>query len=544
MSIVLNINFCGDYGNAVWDKDGCNALAPTCNEWVANNPAAFANAYWDINYIDAYVQGPGDDSSDGSGGFIPAPFESSIPEPGEAPQPGEVPMPGEIPMPGEVPMPGEIPMPGETPMPGTRPVATSTPGDVSTPGNNKSVKANNNNTMDAYNSIESGNGARLGNSTSEIGGNSKSGNSTSKERPSTPSLNTSNTTLTDTNGTVSSNDLKTTTKIVTNPGSVDHYSYLGCFGSSNEWQPFSKMGESKDMSLEKCINMCDGIKYAGIFDTDCFCADELDPNTRATGSDDMCDMACPGNNDQYCGGWAENKVSQDSWLGAKANVTSPSNSSTSASAPGSSSSGLMRATLNETLSTNSTGTVNKARTIAARSMLWSNIRRGNRREAASRLLTLYAAVSGEEPEPAPAMGAALVKAEDPEPAPVANSGLLNSGLNSGLSSGLNSGLVKDPEPPANVVTSITYKTVYPVKPAEVNPAPAEVNAVKPAEVTNAKFITTVVTEACGCTNSTVMSQPTAEPTPTPSTSQFVGDAPSLKIGSTIAFAVLVMAAVL
>ncbi|KAM0465619.1 hypothetical protein ACHAPV_001672 [Trichoderma viride] len=60
MRLVLNINFCGDYGNAVWGKaDTCNQVAPTCAEYVAENPEAFANAFWDVRYIDAYQYLPG-----------------------------------------------------------------------------------------------------------------------------------------------------------------------------------------------------------------------------------------------------------------------------------------------------------------------------------------------------------------------------------------------------------------------------------------------------------------------------------------------------
>ncbi|KAK0391161.1 hypothetical protein NLU13_0662 [Sarocladium strictum] len=55
MSIVININFCGDYGDATWaSSDTCSSFAPTCDEYVANNPEAFVNAHWDIKYIDAY----------------------------------------------------------------------------------------------------------------------------------------------------------------------------------------------------------------------------------------------------------------------------------------------------------------------------------------------------------------------------------------------------------------------------------------------------------------------------------------------------------
>ncbi|KAK2608952.1 hypothetical protein QQS21_002528 [Conoideocrella luteorostrata] len=55
MSLVININFCGDWGNAIWGKtDGCGNYAPTCSEYVAKNPQAFSNAYWDVKYIEAY----------------------------------------------------------------------------------------------------------------------------------------------------------------------------------------------------------------------------------------------------------------------------------------------------------------------------------------------------------------------------------------------------------------------------------------------------------------------------------------------------------
>ncbi|QUC16851.1 uncharacterized protein UV8b_01092 [Ustilaginoidea virens] len=41
MSLVININFCGDWGNAIWGKtDGCGKFASTCSEYVAKNPQA------------------------------------------------------------------------------------------------------------------------------------------------------------------------------------------------------------------------------------------------------------------------------------------------------------------------------------------------------------------------------------------------------------------------------------------------------------------------------------------------------------------------
>lgn len=440
MSIVLNINFCGDYGNAVWNSDGCSALAPTCSEWVANNPAAFANAYWDINYIDAYVQSPnGGGSSGGSEPFVPSTQASS-----------------------------KMPKPG---------------------------------------------------------------NSTAGERTTTTTMtsHTSTTTLTVPGGPVPTTDLPSPSKAPANPASLGDYSYLGCFGSSDDFKAFSKVGEAADMSLQKCISLCDGIKFAGVFDTSCYCTDKLGPNTRATGSDDMCDMSCPGNNDQFCGGWAKNTPSLDSSVGAKANLTSASDSASSSDgakvAP-------IRPALNSTLPGNSTGPVNKRTAMAARSMLL-NSRSKSRREAADRLFSVYAAVADEEPpKPAPAMGASKVF-----------------------------------DSTTTIVTTITYKTVYPLK---------------PSEVVDAKFVATI--EDCGCTgepeppmtttvvvcaacgpggedkvtltvphstavapqkptNTPIMPTHTAKPAPS-QVPVVVGSASSVKIGSTIAFAMLAMAVIL
>ncbi|KAK8028705.1 WSC domain [Apiospora marii] len=55
MSLVINVNLCGDYAGNVWGvTDKCNTLAPTCKEYVASYPEAFLGAFWDVNYIDVY----------------------------------------------------------------------------------------------------------------------------------------------------------------------------------------------------------------------------------------------------------------------------------------------------------------------------------------------------------------------------------------------------------------------------------------------------------------------------------------------------------
>ncbi|KXJ95399.1 concanavalin A-like lectin/glucanase domain-containing protein [Microdochium bolleyi] len=55
MSLVLNINFCGNYAGNLWtETDTCNQLASSCEAYVAGHPEAYTEAYWDVRYIDVY----------------------------------------------------------------------------------------------------------------------------------------------------------------------------------------------------------------------------------------------------------------------------------------------------------------------------------------------------------------------------------------------------------------------------------------------------------------------------------------------------------
>lgn len=53
--IVFDTTFCGDWGGNVWQYDGvCSKLAPTCKDYVAENPGAFAQAYWEVSYVKVF----------------------------------------------------------------------------------------------------------------------------------------------------------------------------------------------------------------------------------------------------------------------------------------------------------------------------------------------------------------------------------------------------------------------------------------------------------------------------------------------------------
>ncbi|TDZ15609.1 putative endo-1,3(4)-beta-glucanase [Colletotrichum orbiculare MAFF 240422] len=55
--MVMNIDFCGVAGNdGIWDQGGCQAKTggATCKEWVANNPQAFADVYFQLKSVRIY----------------------------------------------------------------------------------------------------------------------------------------------------------------------------------------------------------------------------------------------------------------------------------------------------------------------------------------------------------------------------------------------------------------------------------------------------------------------------------------------------------
>lgn len=54
-NIVFDTTFCGDWAGSVWASSTCASLADTCQNYVANNPAAFEKAYWLINSVKVYT---------------------------------------------------------------------------------------------------------------------------------------------------------------------------------------------------------------------------------------------------------------------------------------------------------------------------------------------------------------------------------------------------------------------------------------------------------------------------------------------------------
>ncbi|KXH46651.1 mixed-linked glucanase [Colletotrichum salicis] len=229
MSIVIQTNFCGDYAANIWGKDGdtCNQRAPTCVEYVANNPTAFANAYWEVNYIDVYEQG------------LAANTTTSPSEPTTT-----------------------------TTIQSTSTIYTTVPNPatiVTSITHNGTVIVSTATVQSQVSSVV----------LSTVVGPT----ATAPPSPSTDPL-------------VPERE----------PATIGEYAYLGCFGSGTGFQSFLLMASAADMTLGKCIDLCRPGKYAGVRESECFCADDLDPDTRATTDRALCNSPCPGNNTQLCGG--------------------------------------------------------------------------------------------------------------------------------------------------------------------------------------------------------------------------------------------------
>ncbi|GAO13863.1 uncharacterized protein UV8b_03905 [Ustilaginoidea virens] len=96
--LVFDTTFCGDWAGSpsVWGSDPeCSALAPTCQDYVSNNPADFADAFWVVNSVKVYQKGAGDQGQ--STRIQPTnktrarptlrPTSTNTPQPGYQPQP-------------------------------------------------------------------------------------------------------------------------------------------------------------------------------------------------------------------------------------------------------------------------------------------------------------------------------------------------------------------------------------------------------------------------------------------------------------------------
>ncbi|RSL52313.1 hypothetical protein CEP54_010978 [Fusarium duplospermum] len=108
-----------------------------------------------------------------------------------------------------------------------------------------------------------------------------------------------------------------------NPDRIGNYSYIGCFGSGTGFLTFEERTQSADMTIQSCIEACGDTTYIGVYQETCYCADRLDANTRAVANESACNVPCPGNDKQLCGGLTATTSSNSRrWMHARRDAPS------------------------------------------------------------------------------------------------------------------------------------------------------------------------------------------------------------------------------
>ncbi|KAF5979489.1 hypothetical protein FCOIX_5317 [Fusarium coicis] len=86
------------------------------------------------------------------------------------------------------------------------------------------------------------------------------------------------------------------------PASIGAFTLFGCVGSSAGFPTFELAETNAKMDLERCASLCTGRAYFGVYDTACYCGDEIDADNTSRVDVDQCDIECPGDKDNFCGG--------------------------------------------------------------------------------------------------------------------------------------------------------------------------------------------------------------------------------------------------
>ncbi|KAF5698598.1 hypothetical protein FGLOB1_11949 [Fusarium globosum] len=100
----------------------------------------------------------------------------------------------------------------------------------------------------------------------------------------------------------------TSTSVAGFPGDVGGFTLFGCAGSTAGFPTYTFAESSQSMDLNVCAGLCEGRAYFGVHDTACYCGDVYDFDSTVFYNLDQCDIECPGDKTQFCGGEVENKL--------------------------------------------------------------------------------------------------------------------------------------------------------------------------------------------------------------------------------------------
>jgi hypothetical protein len=79
------------------------------------------------------------------------------------------------------------------------------------------------------------------------------------------------------------------------------WKYDGCEYDSGNFQGFQLAYNSSTNTVEQCTRSCSATRYAALLGAECYCGNTLAPTTVQY-SDSLCNLRCPGDNSEACGG--------------------------------------------------------------------------------------------------------------------------------------------------------------------------------------------------------------------------------------------------
>ncbi|KAH7384978.1 hypothetical protein BKA64DRAFT_628733 [Cadophora sp. MPI-SDFR-AT-0126] len=310
--IVFDTTFCGDWAGSVWSSDPvCSEKANTCAEYVAGNPEAFTDAYWDINYVKVFtlaeepipsstLAAPSFTSTSTSIHVTLSPTSKSTSQTGTSSSASK----------------------------STSTLTSSSPTSRST-SPSRSISTSTQISSSSSKSSSITHSISLGQySTNSIVVDIPSMSALEPKSTScltncisastvTPKL-TATTNLTTTANTSSLQSptprpsslapFPTTPQNITipRPATIRGWSYIGCL-SSTSFPSFILSATNENMTGIICASRCSTSAYFGTFGTSCFCGSDLLDTTIL--SDSACTILCPGSPSQVCGGLQVNSRS-------------------------------------------------------------------------------------------------------------------------------------------------------------------------------------------------------------------------------------------
>lgn len=86
------------------------------------------------------------------------------------------------------------------------------------------------------------------------------------------------------------------------PLQIEDFVLFGCVSSSAGYPTFELVNTSDDQDLELCAASCKGRNFFGVHENDCYCGDEINSANTSRVELASCDITCPGDDSQFCGG--------------------------------------------------------------------------------------------------------------------------------------------------------------------------------------------------------------------------------------------------